>query len=80
MEQQSLDGGLEQVDQIVVAANVREFMGENGSQLQFAQAGEGGHGQENVRAEPTDDRGSFGEGGGVEADDSRDAEAARHIC
>src|SRR5580704_13225227 len=49
-------------------------MSQDGADLRVGEAGERGHRQKNVWAQPTDDGRDLDDGGGIEADGSGDAE------
>ena len=57
VKQQRLDQDLEKVDEVIVAADVGDLVGQNGFELFDRQSGDGRGGQQNYRTKPTDDGG-----------------------
>jgi len=75
VEQQRLDGGLDETNEIVVAADMRKLIGEEGADLRFGESSESSDREKDIRTQPADNSGNFSEACGVEADSSGDAEA-----
>src|ERR1700733_13896029 len=63
VEEQSFDDGLEDADEVVVAADVGELVGEDGFDLGGREAGEASEGHEDDGAEPADDGGDLDQRG-----------------
>ncbi len=56
IEQQSFGGNLKKVEESVEAADVRQFVGDDGAKLQIRESGERSERQKNHGTEPADDR------------------------
>ena len=68
VEQQRLRRHLQQVDQIIVTADVRQFMQQNGFHLSRAQARDQTHRHQNHGAKIPDDKGYVGQAGFQQSD------------
>ncbi len=72
VEEEGFDEGLQEIDEIIVAANVGEFVGEDGLELRGGKTGEEGCGEKDERAEEADDEGRCDERGLGECEGTRD--------
>ncbi|HEY9010976.1 MAG TPA: hypothetical protein VIN06_08145, partial [Devosia sp.] len=72
VEEERLDDELEEVDEVIVAADVGEFVDEDRLDLVGRQRGEEGGGDDEHRFPPAEDGGNVDLRGGDEADGARD--------
>jgi hypothetical protein len=75
VKQQRLDRRLHEVDQVVVAPDVRQFMGEDGFDLARREVIEHSERHEDHRAEASDNGGNVEAGGLQQSNGAPDAEA-----
>ena len=75
-KEKRLDDDLEKIDESVEAANVREFVGDDGFDLIFGESGESADGKQNDGFEPADDGGCVEPFAFAEANGAIDAEAS----
>ncbi len=73
-EEDGFDDALNEVQYVVVAADVGELMGEDQPELVWGEGGEGGDGDEDHRGDPTHEHRSLHEGALQEADGLFDPE------
>ena len=66
---------LQNVDEIIVPADVREFVGQQSFDVFGRQTGEGSDGNENNRTQPANDGRDLNERGDKETHGSRDSQA-----
>ena len=74
-KQDGLDKNLEEIDEGIEAANVREFVSDDGFDLIFGEASERANGKHDDRFKPADDGGRVKPATFAEMDDARDTEA-----
>jgi hypothetical protein len=79
VEQDRFDAALDGIDEEVVAANVRHFVGENGAQLEFGEPGDGCHWKQHDRTEPPHNRRCVDAGVEQQSDRLPDAETRSDI-
>jgi hypothetical protein len=79
VEEESFDRDLQEVDEIVMAADVGEFVGEDGLELGDGQLADEGGGEEDDGMEIADDGGGGDKSGLEEGDGAADVQAGGEV-